>query len=362
MTETQARIALNMLPGMGPIGFRKLLEALGSARAILGAKFSELRKVREVRIDALRRVASWESQIDLSSELERIRADGVEILDGNSPHYPPLLKNIPDPPIVLYVLGNLQAQDAQGIGVVGTRTPSTYGRETGKKLAYQLAAAGLTVVSGLARGIDTDAHMAALAAKGRTLAVLGSGLRRIYPRENRPLAERIAAGHGAVLSEYPMETLADRRTFPMRNRIIAGATFGLLVIEAGQQSGAMISASQACDFGRSVYAIPGRIDQPMAMGTNRLIQQGAKLIVSAKDILDELGLLFKNEPVRPRVLPDLTQEESAVLNAVDHAPTHVDQVIRSVSFSISETMVLLFKLEIKRLLKQLPGQHYIKTL
>lgn len=232
MTETEARIAINMLPGMGSIRLKNLLAALGNARSILDAPERELRRIEGIGREIARTIRQWQSVIDLSAELRRIETDGFQILTWDSPAYPPLLLTIPDPPIVLYVHGTLNEIDARGIGVVGTREAGSYALEAAKKLSYQLAYAGLTIFSGLARGIDTAAHMAALAARGRTIAVLGSGLRRLYPRENRSLADRIA-GQGAVISEYPVECEADRRTFPMRNRIIAGATFGTLVVEAG---------------------------------------------------------------------------------------------------------------------------------
>ncbi len=191
------------------------------------------------------------------------------------------MRTIHDPPLSLYVWGELEPRDGQGVGVVGSRKTSFYGTETAKKLSYQLAFAGYTIVSGLARGIDTAAHQGALAAKGRTVGVLGCGLSQIYPPENYALAERIADGNGAIVSEFPMTTSPDRQTFPMRNRIISGSSVGLLVVEAGLNSGALISAGQAADQGRTVFAVPGPIDRDTSQGTNRLIQQGAKLVMDS---------------------------------------------------------------------------------
>jgi DNA processing protein len=270
-----------------------------------------------------------------------------------------LLREIHDPPIVLYVWGHLS--DPHAIGIVGTRSPSHYAAECAKKLAYQLAYAGLTVVSGLARGIDTAAHRAALAAKGRTIAVLGSGLDALYPPENRELAEKISEA-GAVISEFPMTTVADRQTFPMRNRIISGLAAGLLVVEAGAASGALISASQAADQGRSIYAVPGRIDHPKAIGSNRLIQQGAKLVTSAQDILDDFGLLFPERPElsRPTEGPNLTAIERRVRESIGDDETPIDTIIAKCGLPTHEVSSTLLALEMRKLVKQLPGSRFVK--
>jgi DNA processing protein len=207
----------------------------------------------------------------LPAELERIRQFGATVITQDDPIYSPSLRQIYDPPLVLYVWGTLEERDHNALGIVGSRRTTHYGLECAKRLSYQVAYSGITVVSGLARGIDTAAHQGALAAKGRTIAVLGTGLNHLYPAENRALAEKIAHS-GAVISEFPMDTTPDRQTFPMRNRIISGWGFGLLVVEAGANSGALISASQATDQGRNLYAVPGPIDRPTSLGTNRLIQ------------------------------------------------------------------------------------------
>jgi DNA processing protein len=240
MTQTEAFIALNMLPRVGPVRVRKLLEVFGSPEQILEARPADLRNVQGIGSEVADSILSWRSHAKVEEEVECVHSFGARVITQADPAYPTLLREIHDPPIVLYVWGKLAAPHA--IGIVGTRNPSHYAAECAKKLAYQLAYAGLTVISGLARGIDTAAHRAALAAKGRTVAVLGSGLDALYPPENRELAERISEV-GAVISEFPMRTVADRQTFPMRNRIISGLSAGLLVVEAGAASGALISAS-----------------------------------------------------------------------------------------------------------------------
>ena len=243
------------------------------------------------------------------------------MITQESPAYPKSLREIHAPPIVLYVWGEMQERDHHAIGIIGARRTTHYGTESAKKLAYQLAYAGLTVISGLARGIDTAAHQGALAAKGRTIAVIGSGLSKFIHRKIAALAEKIRNGNGAVVSEFSMEIEPDRQTFPMRNRIISGWSHGILVVEAGLNSGALITASQALEQGRSVYAVPGHINAPSAMGSNRLIQQGAKLVMDASDILDDLQILLAgNETVaasrRPSFAP-LSEDERRVYDAID---------------------------------------------
>jgi DNA processing protein len=252
------------------------------------------------------------------------------VITSASASYPRQLREIHSAPIVLYVWGELTDRDQHAIGVIGSRRTTHYGTESAKKLSYQLAYAGLTVISGLARGIDTAAHQGALAAKGRTIAVIGSGLMKLYPPENAALAEKIRSGNGAIVSEFSMEIEPDRQTFPMRNRIISGWSHGILVVEAGLNSGALITASQAIDQGRSVYAVPGHINAPSAQGSNRLIQQGAKLVMDASDILDDLQVLLPETKPSPeaaaRPLPELTDDERRVYEAIEATETPIDEI------------------------------------
>jgi DNA processing protein len=264
------------------------------------------------------------------------------------------------------VWGTVKKDDWKAIGVVGSRKTSHYGLECAKKLSYQLAYAGLTVVSGLARGIDTAAHQGALAANGRTLAVIGSGLMDLYPPENAGLAEKIAA-NGAVLSEFPMTFPPSPQTFPYRNRIVAGWGRGLLVVEAGLKSGALITAEQAVENGRLVYAVPGQIDRPTAFGSNKLIQQGAKLVMSAGDILDDLISLFP-EPARrpaapvsaPSTLP-LSAEETAIVEALGTDTLALEQIAEKSNLPLPKVTSSLLTLEIKRLVRQLPGRQFVRN-
>jgi DNA processing protein len=364
MTPTEACIALNMLPTMGPVRLRKLLEVFGTPDSVLAARRDALRAVEGIGNDVADQIVRWESIVDLPAELERIRQFGANVITAESPLYPRQLREIHAPPIVLYVWGELSERDQHAIAVVGSRRTTHYGMESAKKLSYQLAYAGLTVISGLARGIDTAAHQGALAAKGRTIAVIGSGLLKLYPPENAALAEKIRNGNGAIVSEFSMEIEPDRQTFPMRNRIISGWSHGILVVEAGLNSGALITVSQALEQGRSVYAVPGHINAPSAQGSNRLIQQGAKLVMDASDLLDDLQILLPETKPSPdaavRALPLLTADERCVYDAIETTETSIDAIATKSKLPNGTVSSTLLRLELKRLVKQLPGKYFVK--
>jgi DNA processing protein len=364
MNSTEACIALNMLPTMGPVRLRKLLEVFGSPERVLAAKRDQLRNVDGIGNEVAEQIITWESIVDLGAELQRIRDFGARVITQTSAEYPESLRQIHSPPIVLYVWGDILERDHHAIGIIGARRTTHYGMESAKKLSYQIAYAGLTIVSGLARGIDTAAHHGAIAAHGRTIAVIGSGLLEIYPPENRALADKIRNGNGAVVSEFSMQVQPDRQTFPMRNRIISGWSHGILVVEAGLNSGALITATQAIDQGRSVYAVPGHINAPSAMGSNRLIQQGAKLVMSASDILDDLEILLPEAKPSPdaavRPLPELSNDERSVYNAIDAAETPIDRIAAKCNLPSATVSSTLLRLELKRLVKQLPGKYFVK--
>ena len=370
MTETEACIALNMVPGMGPVRMRTLLETFETPQRILAAGSSALRAAKGVGKETADSIASWESHVDLAAEMKRIGDFGAKVITVSSPEYPAALRTIHNPPVVLYVWGDILPADAHAIGIVGSRNVTHYGTETAKKLSYQLAFAGYTVVSGLARGIDTSAHHGALAAKGRTIAVIGSGLAQLYPPENLGLAKMIAES-GAIVSEYPMERPADRQTFPYRNRIVAGWGRGLLVVEAGLNSGALITANQAVEHGRTVFAVPGPIDRPTSAGTNRLIQQGARLVTSADDILDEFGTLIPRSQTistsekgtrsgtsTPASAPALSHDETLLVTALEVGELTLDQLSEATRLPLSKVSATLLGLEMKRLVRALPGHRY----
>jgi len=361
MTETEACIALNMVPNVGPVRLRKLLEVFETPEAVLRARAAQLRQVNGVGEEVAAAIANWEKNVDLAAELARVEQFGVRVITQKSPEYPRELRQIHNPPMVLYVWGTLTNRDQQAVGIVGSRKTSHYGLECAKKLSYQLAYAGFTVVSGLARGIDTAAHLGALAAQGRTIAVIGSGLMDLYPPENLDLAKKITES-GAVVSEFPMQFPPSPQTFPYRNRIVAGWGRGLLVVEAGLNSGALITAQQANEAGRLVYAVPGPIDRPTCAGSNRLIQQGAKLVASAADILDDLHALFP-EPAKKTAstgTTTLSEDERTVLAAVETSETMLDDIVAKCRLPTPRVSSTLLALEMKRLVKQLPGQQFVK--
>src|SRR5258707_5109161 len=345
MEPREALVALNLIEHVGPVRVRQLLEHFGEAPAILGASRQQLLQVRGIGEDTADAIANWEKTIDLSAELKRITEFGCHIVIQTDPEYPELLRQIYDPPFVLYAKGELTAKDKNSVALVGSRTTTHYGIEVARKLAYQLAYLGVTVVSGGARGIDSAAHQGALSAKGRTIAVLGTGINLIFPSENADLYERIAA-NGAVITQFPFNRPADKQSFPIRNRIVAGMTLGTVVVEANLTSGALITANFANEYGRQIFAVPGRIDSPRSKGCHELIKKGAKLCESAEDILSEFEYLFPAtnhlpSPNETGTLPaiELSENEQKVYGTLDHMEQSIDDVIRHSGLSRSAASV-----------------------
>ncbi len=297
------------------------------------------------------------ARVSLDSEMARIRDAGVTLLTWNDSNYPKLLRKIPGAPPLLYVRGEILPRDELAVAVVGTRKASMYGREVTQMLVRELAACGVGIVSGLARGIDSEAHRAALDAGGRTLAVLGSGVDIIYPAENKRLAQRILE-NGALISEYPLGTKPDARNFPPRNRIISGLALGTLVIEAGKRSGALLTVQHALEQGRDVFAVPGNILAAGSRGVNALIREGAKPVMDAADILQELNLNMVTEFVEAReILPD-SDTEAVLLAHLATEPLHVDELARKTGMSISDVNSTLILMELKGQVRHLGGMHY----
>lgn len=367
MDSREAFIALNMLEHVGPVRVRQLLEHFGEAPAILGASRSQLLQVRGTGEEVANSILNWEKTVDLAGELQRIEDYRCHVITQEDENYPDLLKQIYDPPIVLYVKGELTAQDKNSVAIVGSRMTTPYGMEVSRKLSYQLAYIGVTVVSGGARGIDTAAHQGALSAKGRTVAVLGTGINLVFPPENGELYERISSS-GAVVTQFPFNRKADKQTFPIRNRIVAGMTMGTVVVEANLTSGALITANMAVEYGRQVFAVPGRIDSPRSKGCHELIKKGAKLCEGAEDILSEFEYLFptSNRPAgasETGVLPciSLSENEQKIYDALSKEPSSTDDVIRSCGLPSSTVSVALLGLEMKRLIRQLPGKMFVRN-
>jgi DNA processing protein len=367
MEPREALVALNLIEHVGPVRVRQMLEHFGDAPAILRASKSQLLQVRGIGEDTAGAIAAWEKTTDLSAELKRIAEFGCHIVTQDDPVYPESLRQIYDPPIVLYVKGELSAKDKNSVAMVGSRMTTHYGIETARKLAYQLAYLGVTVVSGGARGIDTAAHQGALSGKGRTVAVLGTGINLVTPPENAKLFEQIAA-NGALITQFPFNRPADKQSFPIRNRIVAGMTLGTVVVEANLTSGALITANFAIEYGRQVFAVPGRIDSPRSKGCHDLIKKGAKLCEGAEDILSEFEYLFpaSNRPPsagQTGVLPalELSDNEQKVYDALDQEEVSIDDVIRKSGLPSSAVSVALLSLEMKRLVRQLPGKMFVRN-
>lgn len=366
MDDTEAFIALNMIEHVGPVRVRQLLTHFSEPAAILSAPRHQLLRVEGIGEEVAERISRWQEKVDLSGELARIKEFGCHVITQRDENYPAHLREIYDPPIVLYVLGQLTPRDKNAVGMVGSRMTTHYGMETARKLAYQLGSVGVTVVSGGARGIDTAAHQGALSARGRTIAVVGTGINIIFPSENAQLFERIA-GHGAVITQFPFNRPPDKQSFPIRNRIVAGMTLGTVVVEAHLNSGALITAEMCVDYGRQLFAVPGPIDSPRSKGCHSLIKRGAKLCESAEDILTEFEYLFppSNRPGtegQPALLPSLTlsENEQRIYDCLIDGELGIDEVIRRSSLPSSAVSAGLLGLEMKHIVKQLPGKVFVK--
>jgi DNA processing protein len=363
VTEREAYIALNLFEGIGPVRVRELLGVLGSAAAILGAGREELVQAKGVGMALAENLLRQADRVDVDAEIRRAADHGAHILTRADPGYPELLAEIHDPPLALYVRGDLQPADRHAIGVVGSRRCTHYGTQSADRLCFQLAKQGYTVVSGLARGIDAAAHRGALKGHGRTLAVLGCGIDQVYPAEHQDLAKEIL-GAGALISEFPVGFKPTRQSFPQRNRIISGLSKGVLLVEAALGSGAMMTVDSANEQGRLVFAVPGRIDNPSAGACNHLIKTGAKLVEDVDDILDEFEYLLPPNPegredpefVKPKV--QLNENETRILATLEAHEGEMgqDELIRASGLSASAVATALLMLEMKRQVTSLPGR------
>ena len=352
-------IGFNRVRGIGPARLRALLDAFGSVEAAWHASVEQLTAIGLDRRSAAS-LSEARATLDLEDELRRVRRSGNRALTWEDADYPALLRQIHDPPPVLYIQGELAPEDAWAVAVVGTRNASAYGKEAAKVLAGDLARSGVTIVSGLARGIDAQAHRAALDAGGRTIAVLGSGLDVIYPWEHRRLAAEIAQ-HGALVSEYGLGVKPEAANFPPRNRIISGLSRGVLVVEAGERSGALITANFAADQDRDVFAVPGSIFQRGSQGTNKLIRDGAQPVLSAADLLESLNLTSVAAHVEAQMLLPTDETEAHLLDALDNEPLHIDEVGRVTGLPIAAVSSTLALMELKGLVRQVGGMQYVRA-
>ncbi|MFH1037937.1 MAG: DNA-processing protein DprA [PVC group bacterium] len=366
MNEKEYLLILNLIRGLGPVRIRNLMSHFGRASDIIRQPAAALQQVPGIGPRLARAISVWE-ELEYREEFRLIEKLGLTILTVFDPGYPANLKEIYDPPVILYVSGRLIPEDKPALAVVGSRRASQYGLQSARKLSYQLASRGFTVVSGLARGIDTAAHRGALTAGGRTIAVLGSGLGNIYPPENRKLAEEIAAA-GAVISEFPVRAVPDRQNFPLRNRLVSGLSLGVLVVEAARRSGALITARLAMDQGRPVMAVPGRIDSFAARGVNSLIQDGAKMVSEVDDILEEFEYLFPRASAAGPVIPagpgrtgNLSPDERLVYDVFSEEETGMERILSESGLSSPAASAALVSLELKRMIRRLPGKLFIRT-
>ena len=369
-------LKLIRLDNVGPTTFGKLIKHFGSVDRALGASVSELAKVDGVGFKTGEQIAATRNKFDTTAELELAQKLGVWIIHLDDKRYPPVLKQIYDPPPVLYIKGSLTRQDSLCISIVGSRRCSLYGQEQSSRFAHFLSSAGFTICSGMARGIDTAAHQGALSANGRTIAVQGCGLANIYPPENKKLFEMIAES-GACISELPLRYEPLSENFPPRNRIIAGLSLGTIVVEAGQRSGALITARAALENNREVMAVPGKIDSPLSKGPHQLIKQGAKLIESVEDIMEALGYIGQQlkshvaaatikasgkaeAPLFDTSQLNLSGSEKTIYDYLSKEPSHIDQLIAETDVAPGNINAGLISLRLKGLIKQLPGNLFLK--
>jgi len=386
--DTKSLIHLNLIPGIGNHTIRRLLAAFGSAEKSIAATSAELAQIDGLTPDVRQQLIDGRSRAPLAQELQLIEQHQCHIVTINDDTYPPLLKQIDDPPVLLYITGDFPLQHTPSIAIVGSRSPTEYGKTTSQQLSYQLAERGITVVSGFARGIDTCVHRGALEAGGRTVAVFGCGLSIIYPETNRGLAAEIIES-GALVSEFPMTMPPRGKNFPRRNRVISGLTLGTLVVEASERSGSLITARHAAEQGREVFAVPGQIFSGVSRGTHSLINQGATLINSVDDLLDALpqnytqilggesleppsakqpDKIVRPQSVEKRSTPtpqpkanlNLTPDEQTVLSAMGAASVHIDEITRVTQLPIGKVSSLLVMLELKGIVQQLPGKQFVK--
>jgi len=375
--EIKKWIKLIRTEGVGPATFAKLIDYFGNVDNALNTGPTQIMQVGGIRQKTAAQIAKTKDKFNVDEELALAKKLGVWIIHLKDERYPTMLKQIIDPPPVLYVKGTLLKNDNLAVAIVGSRQCSIYGREQSSRFAHMLASSGFTIVSGMARGIDTAAHHGALSANGRTIAVQGTGLAKIYPPENEKLSQLISKS-GAIISELPLNYEPLSENFPPRNRIIAGLALGTIVIEAPIRSGALITAKFALDYNREVMAVPGKIDSPLSKGTHQLIKQGACLVESAEDIMGALGYIgqqltdYVTEKTRQAqksveskitTKPNLKlcSDEQKILDNLNHEPVHIDEIIDGTNLSAPKVSCALISLQLKGLVKKLPGSFFKKN-
>ena len=358
MSDIRYWIGLSLVPEIGPITARQLLAFAGTPEHIFSANLDDLASVHGLTRTRAKNIRDFSLWDDVDRQVKAMEKRGISAVCYGSPSYPDALNEIPDAPVVLYIKGTYQQDDRFGIAVVGSRRYSPYGEAVTQKISGELAAAGFTVISGMARGIDTFAHRSALSSGGRTIAVLGSGLDVFYPAENKGLMEKIAAS-GCVMSEFPLGTRPNRENFPRRNRLISGLSMGVLVVEAAEGSGSLITASIALEQNREVFAVPGNITAKNSAGTNMLIRQGAKMVLQTEDIIEELAPalrgFIRNETKRTA---DLSSEEQGLCSCLTREPRHIDTISREIGLPVHRILDILLSLELKGVIRQTDGKRF----
>jgi DNA processing protein len=350
-------VGLNLVKGIGSVRFKALLDAFGDPEAAWNASpeaWIEIGLSQKI-VESFQRVRKG---VSLDQIWDRIQSLGVEVLTWNSESYPRHLKEIDQPPPVLYVRGALASEDDWAVAIVGTRRVTAYGRQVAEETATALAHNGVTIVSGLARGVDSIAHQAAINAGGRTLAVLGNGVDLVYPPENRRLADQIME-HGALVSDYALGTQPDGINFPPRNRIISGLSMAVIIVEAGLTSGALITATFAAEQGRDVFAVPGNINAPQSLGTNRLIRDGAQPLLNPQDVLETLNLTLVTEHRAVRVAIPADPIEARLFQLLSREPMHVDEIRNQANMPIETVSATLVMMELKGMVRQVGGMNYV---
>jgi DNA processing protein len=350
-------VGLNLVKGIGSVRFKTLLEAFGDPQSAWNASPEAWLQtgLSQKVVDSFKRVRQG---VSLDQVWERIQALEVTVLTWDDEAYPRRLKEIDQPPPVLYVRGSLTPEDEWAVAIVGTRRVTAYGRQVAEEVASALAHSGVTIVSGLARGVDSISHQAALNAGGRTLAVLGNGVDQVYPPENRRLADQVMQ-HGALVSDYPLGTQPDGINFPPRNRIISGLSIAVIIVEAGETSGALITATFAAEQGRDVFAVPGNINAPHSKGTNRLIRDGAQPLLSPQDVLETLNLTMVTEHRAVRVALPSDPVEARLYQLLSQEPKHVDEIRSQVDMPIETVSAALTMMELKGMVRQVGGMNYV---
>jgi DNA processing protein len=357
MNDKRYWVGFNLVKGIGAVRLQALLNAFGDLETAWNASLFDLAGAG-LSPKLAQRVTQMRASVNLDEFVTQAEAAGIRILTWQDDEYPAHLKEIDQPPPVLYLRGEITAEDSWSVAIVGTRAVTPYGRQVTEELATVLAHNGVTIVSGLARGVDAVAHGAAIKAGGRTLAVLGSGVDKIYPPENRSMAEKICS-HGAVLSDYAPGTPPESANFPPRNRIISGLSMAVVVVEAGDTSGALITAGFAAEQGRDVFAIPGSIYAPQSKGTNRLLSNGAKTLLTPQDVLQALDLTrnVERREIRKAIPADTT--EAALLDMLGPEPVHVDEIRNRTGLPIEKVSSALTMMELKGMVRQVGGMNYV---